>query len=137
VLPTSMDSTQGVLIVTPVAGVCFRSHMGLGNSRRAMDQRSTPERPRSEPEILPPERGDAGPLHDARWERAGAEGIYRVRVVKLGPVGATLLAIGIGVASAALLMLVLGTLLILIPVVGLLIAGAIIAGILRGYFRAR
>jgi hypothetical protein len=98
-----------------------------------MDQRLTPERPRSEPEILPPERNDT--MHDARWERTGAEGVYRVRVVKLGPVGATLLAIGIGVASAVLLMLVVGTLLILIPVVGLLIAAAIIAGLLRGYFR--
>jgi hypothetical protein len=101
-----------------------------------MDQRSTPERPRSEPEIIPPERS-GGPMRDGRWERADAEGIYQLRVVKLGPVGATLLAIGIGVASAALLMLVLGTLLILIPVVGLLIAGAIIAGLLRGYFRGR
>jgi hypothetical protein len=101
-----------------------------------MDQRSTPERPRSEPEILPPERSD-GPVGDARWERFGAEGDYRVRVVKLGPVGATLLAIGIGVASAVLLVLVFSTLLILIPIVGLLIAAAIIAGLLRGYFRAR
>lgn len=102
-----------------------------------MDQRSTPERPRSEPEILPPERHGSGPMRDAEWQDHGGDGSYRVRVVKLGPVGATLLAIGIGVASAALLMLVLGTLLILIPVVGLLIAGAIIAGLLRGYFRAK
>jgi hypothetical protein len=102
-----------------------------------MDQRSTPERPRSEPEILPPERSDTGPMHDARWERAGTEGVYRVRVVKLGPVGATLLAVGIGVASAVLLVLVFSTLLILIPIVGLLIAAGIIAGLLRGYFRGR
>jgi hypothetical protein len=101
-----------------------------------MDQRSTPERPRSEPEILPPERSDAGAMHDARWERTGA-GTYRIRVVRLGPVGATLLALAIGAASAVLLVIMLGTLLILIPVVGLLVAGAIIAGLLRGYFRAR
>jgi hypothetical protein len=102
-----------------------------------MDQRSAPERPRSEPEILPPDRSDSGPMREGRWERFGAEGDYRVRVVKLGPVGATLLAIGIGVASAVLLMLMLSTVLILIPVVGLLVAAAIITGLLRGYFRAR
>ena len=106
-----------------------------------MDQRSTPERPRSEPEILPPDRSDAGPVRDARREHVDAagtyDGTYRVRVVKLGPVGATLLAVAIGLASAVLLMLVLGTLLILIPVVGLIIAGAIIAVLLRGYFRGR
>ena len=102
-----------------------------------MDQRSTPEVPRSEPEILPPERRDGGPRPGGEWERVSAEGAYRIRVVKLGPVGATLLAIAIGVGSAALFVLVLGTLLILIPIVGLLIAGAIITGLLRGYFRGR
>ena len=102
-----------------------------------MTERSTPEVPRSEPEILPPERRD-GPMRDApEWERVDAQGTYRIRVVKLGPVGATLLAIAIGVGSAALFVLVLGTLLILIPVAGLAIAAVIIAGLLRGYFRGR
>ena len=101
-----------------------------------MDQRSTPEVPRNEPEILPPER-DRGPMPGEQWARIDADGAYRIRVVKLGPVGATLLAIGIGVASAVLLVLMFSTVLILIPVVGLLIAAAIIAGLLRGYFRAR
>jgi hypothetical protein len=100
-----------------------------------MDQRSTPEVPRSEPEILPPERREATP--GDRWERVDADGTYRIRVVKLGPVGATLLALGIGVASAILLVLVFSTLLILIPIVGLLIAAGIITGLLRGYFRGR
>ena len=104
-----------------------------------MDQRSTPERPRNEPEILPPER--TGPMPDDRWERTdaagGYEGAYRVRVVKLGPVQATLLAIAIGVVSAVLLMLVLGSLLILIPVVGLIVAAGIITALLRGYFARR
>jgi hypothetical protein len=100
-----------------------------------MDQPSTPERPRSEPEILPPERPDDARMREARWERLDADGTYRLRVVKLGPVGATLLAAGIGVASAVLIVLVLGTLLILIPIVGLIVAAVIIAGLLRGYFR--
>jgi hypothetical protein len=102
-----------------------------------MDQRSTPEVPRNEPEILPPEQRQGDPTRDGQWERVNAGGTYRIRVVKLGPVGATLLAIGIGVASAALLVLMIGTLLILIPVVGLLVAAGIIAGLLRGYFRGR
>jgi hypothetical protein len=102
-----------------------------------MDQRSTPDRPRSEPEILPPERRGTGPMPGDQWERIDADGAYRLRVVKLGPVSATLLALGIGAASAVLLVLVFSTLLILIPIVGLLIAAAIIAGLLRGYFRGR
>jgi hypothetical protein len=100
-----------------------------------MDQRSTPEVPRNEPEILPPER--RGPMPGDQWERIDADGTNRIRVVKLGPVGATLLALGIGAASAILLVLVFSTLLILIPIVGLLIAVAIVTGLLRGYFRAR
>jgi hypothetical protein len=112
--------------------------MGLRKeASESMNQRSMPEQPRSEPEILPPVRSDTGPMRDApAWERR-AEGVYRVRVVKLGPFGATLLALAIGVASAVLLVLMLGTLLILIPVVGLLVAAAIIAGLLRGQFRGR
>jgi hypothetical protein len=101
------------------------------------DQRPTPETPRREPEILPPERSDAERMGDPHWQRHDAEGVYRVRVVKLGPVQATLLAIAIGLASAVLLMLVLGSLLILIPVIGLIVAGAIITGLLRGYFARR
>src|SRR5262245_54912111 len=102
------------MALRPVAAIAPRSHMGVIVTGAPMDQRSTPERPRSEPEILPPER--TGPRPHDRWERmdaaGGYEGAYRVRVAKLGPVQATLLAIAIGVVSAVLLMLVLGSLLI-------------------------
>jgi len=106
-----------------------------------MSQQSTPpERPRAEPEILPPERRDSRgfPPH---WASGGREGpypygSYRIRVTKLGPFGTIALALGVGVAMAALVMLLLGALAILIPVVGLLVAGAIVAGILRVKFGA-
>ena len=55
--------------------------------------------------------------------------------MKLGPVSAGLLALGIGIVSAVFFVVMLGTLLVLIPVIGLLIAAAIIAALARGTFR--
>jgi hypothetical protein len=106
-----------------------------------MPQSSPPEWPRAEPEILPPERRDPRNMRDVppHWS-AGAggahvRGTYRVRVVKLGPFGAGLLALGIAAASAALFVVMLGTLLVLIPVIGLIVAAVIIAALVRGTFR--
>src|SRR6266540_1065223 len=98
-----------------------------------MNERSTPERPRAEPEILPPERGKSRDRRPPHWfadaDGAQMHGSYRIRVMKLGPVGASLLALGIGLASAAFFVVMLGTLLVLIPVIGLLLAAAIIAAL--------
>ena len=104
-----------------------------------MTERSTPERPRAEPEILPPERRDPRTDIPPPWSAdpggAHVHGTYRIRVVKLGPVSAGLLALGIGIVSAVFFVVMLGTLLVLIPVIGLIIAAAIIAALVRGTFR--
>jgi hypothetical protein len=96
-------------------------------------QRPTePEQPRSEPEIIPPPRSrtrayGAGPQWFAR-ERDTGGGIF---VARLGPwrlIGIVLL---FGLVTGAVLALVLGALLITIPIIGLLVVGALIANALR------
>jgi hypothetical protein len=95
------------------------------------------EKPRSEPEIIPPNRSD-------RQSRSGAAGIRvffdgsgvrHVYVARLGPLGMVVLALMIGILLATTLVLVLGAFLIWIPLVGLLVAAAIISSLLRAYFR--
>jgi hypothetical protein len=105
----------------------------------AMNERRLPagEKPRPEPEIIPPDRGD-------RQSRSGTAGIrvfldgggvHRIYVARLGPVGMIVLALMVGIVFTITLVLVLGAFLIWIPLVGLLVAAAIISGLLRAYFR--
>jgi hypothetical protein len=104
-----------------------------------MNERPIPagEKPRAEPEIIPPDRGD-------RQSRSGAAGIYvfvdgggirHIYVARLGPRGIFVIALMIGILFAMMLVLVLGAFLIWIPLVGLLVAAAIISSLLRAYFR--
>jgi hypothetical protein len=104
-----------------------------------MDERRMPvgEKTRAEPEIIPPDRGD-------RQSRSGAAGIRvfldgngvrHVYVARLGPLGMVVLALIVSVLLAITLVLLLGVFLIWIPLVGLLVAAAIISGLLRAYFR--
>jgi hypothetical protein len=96
-----------------------------------------PELPRSEPEIIPPARGrtrayQSGP----EWFASSERGNSRVFVAKFGPswgiVGIVLL---VGLFAGIVLAILLGALLIAIPVVGLLIASAVIANALRARWR--
>jgi hypothetical protein len=104
-----------------------------------MNERRVPagEKPRAEPEIIPPDRGD-------RQLRSGAAGIRvflsggggrYIYVARLGPLGMVVLALMIGILFAITLVLVLGAFLIWIPLVGLLVAAAIVSSLLRAYFR--
>ena len=81
------------------------------------------EEPRSEPEIIPPGHAERGN------ERV------RVYIAKPGPLGAILLTLAVGLLSAVLMVLLFGALLIALPAVVLLVTAAIVAGLLRGYFR--
>jgi hypothetical protein len=104
-----------------------------------MDERPIPagEKPGSEPEIIPPD-GD-GP--QSRSGAAGIRvfvdggGIRHIDIARLGPLGILVLALMIGILFAIMLILVLGAFLIWIPLVGLLVAAAIISGLIRVYFR--
>jgi hypothetical protein len=105
----------------------------------AMDERpSAPgEKPSVEPEIIPP----GGDDWQSRSSRArirvfvDESGIRHIQVPRLWLLGIFLLALTIGIVFAILLVLVLGAFLIWIPLAGLLVAAAIISGLLRAFFR--
>ena len=95
-----------------------------------------PEKPRIEPEIIPPDRAGARPFaNGSGWSHES--GVHRIYVGRVGPFGIGLLMLGIGLFAAVAILLVLGVFLILIPVAGLLLAAAVIAGLARGYFGRR
>src|SRR5258708_15008415 len=104
-----------------------------------MNERRIPvgERPRSEPEIIPPDRGDRQSRSSAAGIRVflDGSGVRHIYVARLGPLGMVMLALIVGVLFAITLVLVLGAFLVWIPLVGLLVAAAIISGLLRAYFR--
>lgn len=97
-----------------------------------------PERPRAEPEILPPDR-DGGRADWRRapntpWRRSGFDeihGTHRVYVGRVGPFGIALLLLAIAAVIAVIMIAVLGAVLIWIPV----IAGAVVLGALFRLFR--
>ncbi|WP_315838209.1 hypothetical protein [Bradyrhizobium prioriisuperbiae] len=97
------------------------------------DQGSNPpsNRPRAEPEIIPP--GAPLPPHDrdgpfnARFQR-----IY---IARPGPFGLLLVALAAIIIVAVILLLVVGAVLIWLPVVGLMIAIGIVTGLVRSRWR--
>ena len=95
--------------------------------------RNEPERPRVEPEILPPDRGQ-GLAQGQSWPpphgyaRAGGTRLY---VTRIGPFGFALMTLAIGLLAAVFLLLLIGTALIWLPVVAALIVIAVIARVVR------
>jgi hypothetical protein len=91
-----------------------------------------PERPRIEPEIIPP--GDAR----ARWQGAfDGRATQRIYVARLGPFGFAMVALAVAFLAAVILILLLGAFLIWIPIAGLLLVIAVVTSMLRGSFRRR
>ena len=96
-----------------------------------------PERPRAEPEIIPPDR-DGG---RSNWRRAplrsgGFDEIHsthRVYVGRVGPFGIALLLLAIAAVIAIILIAVLGAVLIWIPVIAVAV---VIAAFFRLFRRA-
>jgi hypothetical protein len=95
------------------------------------------EKPRAEPEIIPPDRGDRRSRSSEAGIRVflGSGGVRHIYVTRLGPLAMVALALMVGILLAITLVLVLGVFLIWIPLVGLLVAAAITSGLLRAYFR--
>ena len=93
---------------------------------------SRSEKPRSEPEIIPP-----GRQRDTRRERifTDARSTERIYVARIRPFGVILGMLMVVVLSAVALALLLGALLISLPLVIAFIAGAIITVLLRPFFR--
>lgn len=94
-----------------------------------VDDPDQPERPRVEPEIIPPNprRSDWRPQarRQQTWQpffsTAAAEP-HRIYVARLGPLGVALLLLIVGVIVAVILLAVVGAVLIWIPAVALLVA---------------
>jgi hypothetical protein len=95
-----------------------------------------PERPRVEPEIIPPDRNQTRP---SGWPPYGfrqsadtqSAGVHRVYVSRIGPIGFALLMLVIGLFAGVLLLALIGAALIWIPVVAVLVVVAAVSGLLR------
>ena len=98
--------------------------MGGQNSQK-------PETPRGKVEILPPE-DRSSPWGDAAYS---TRQFGTVKVVRLGPVGATLLGFGfLGLLTLGFLFIG-GVMLMLLPIAGLLTMGAVLSGLLANPFK--
>lgn len=94
-----------------------------------VESSNEPQRPRVEPEIIPPDRNR--PRSD--WQQrvwrpdASAGGTHRIYVARLGPFGIALLMLLIGILAAVIILATIGAVLLWIPVLALLVAaGAIL-----------
>ena len=95
-----------------------------------------PEFPRSEPEIIPPAPGGTRTYRPSPdWFSAQTRGADRVFVARMGSWSILGIVLLIGLVAGATLAILLGTLLIALPIIGLLIAGAMISSALRSHFR--
>jgi len=112
------------------------SHRSDGNSggkiwtakRMSKPPKPLSEEPRSEPEIIPP--GQAEQSHPRM--RAYTHRIY---IGKPSPLGIILVTLIIGLLSAAMLVVLFGAFLFLLPLAVLFFTGVIVVGLLRFYFR--
>ncbi len=91
-----------------------------------VDDPNRPERPRLEPEIIPPDRTlNRSERRQQTWQpffSTAADETHRIYVAKLGPFGIALLMLILGVVAAVILLAVIGAVLIWIPAVVLLVA---------------
>jgi hypothetical protein len=95
--------------------------------------RDQPERPRREPEIIPP--GNDRPDRDSRWppnygfnERRGT---HRVYVSRIGPLGFALLLLTLALFGGVFLLALIGAAVIWFPVLLVFAVIAAIAGLIR------
>jgi hypothetical protein len=91
-----------------------------------MSKPPKPEKPRSEPEIIPPGQAERG---DPRFYT------HRIYIGKPSPLGLILVTLIIGLLSAAMLVVLFGAFLFLLPLAVLVVTGVIVAGLVRFYFR--
>ncbi len=101
------------------------------------NDQSRPERPRVEPEIIPPDRNARGPDWSRSPWRADAygqtRGTQRIYLARLGPFGVALLMLAIAAIVAIVLIALLGAVLIWIPIVAVLIVVAALFRFFRRY----
>lgn len=106
----------------------------MADDQDMADDRERPERPRLEPEIIPPERlrGDSEwPPHAWRPYASTAGMRQRLYVAHLGPFGFFVLMAIIGIVVALILLAVGVAILIWIPILVLLLAAGFVFRLLR------
>jgi hypothetical protein len=95
--------------------------------------RDQPERPRSEPEIIPPARD--WPRRESAWppNRGFSErhSTHRVYVGRIGPLGFALFLLTVALFGGLLLLALIGAALIWLPLLLLFAVIAAIAGLIR------
>jgi hypothetical protein len=108
-----------------------------------VDDQNQPERPRTEPEIIPPDhtggRGSNSPSQQpwqqswqTSWGQDGARRTQRVFVMRPpGPLGFAVLMLVLALIVAAIFVTIIGAFLIWIPVVALFVAVAAVYRFLR------
>jgi hypothetical protein len=103
-----------------------------------------PERPRAEPEIIPPDRsGRKSDRQQPDWRNSpwhgnvftGARGTQRIYVTRVGPFGVALLVLAIAAIMAIIMIVTLGLVLIWIPVLAFIVVAAAVFRLLRGFGR--
>ena len=90
---------------------------------KQMSKPPNPENPSSEPEIIPPDHAERG------TERV------RIYVAKPSPLGLVLMTLIVGLLSAVILALLLGTFLLVLPLAVLVATGLVVVGLVRFYFQ--
>jgi hypothetical protein len=98
-----------------------------------MENGNPPERPRSEPEIIPPDRA-GGSASQSNWPPYGytrTQGTQRIYITRMGPFGIALVLLAIAVAAGIGLLFILGAFLIWIPVVAVALVAAAVTGLFR------
>jgi len=97
-----------------------------------------PEQPRSEPEIIPPDRGERrgrGGGDAYVWTSFDDHGTHRIYVARPGPFSIIVALILGGLLLAAIVLLLAGLVLFWIPVVVLVVAALLLSGYIRHYWR--
>jgi len=88
-----------------------------------------PERPRLEPEIIPPRYGRRdGDWLEGNWTpyASSAGGTQRIYFAKLGPFGLAIVMLVIGFLAAIILLATVGALLIWLPIFAILLAVGVV-----------
>ncbi len=93
-----------------------------------MEQGNMPDRPRVEPEIIPPDRTQST-RRPPQFATTG--GVHRVYVTRIGPFGGVLLMLVIALLAVVAAFLFFGALLISIPVLAFVLIIGALAGLLR------
>ena len=89
-----------------------------------------PERPRVEPEIIPPQRGERQQQSAQFYVHGDSRTTHRIYVTRLGPVGLALALLTLSLLGLVFLFVILGALIIWIPALLIVVAVAAIFGFL-------